>query len=354
MGDPVRREGTPEQGAGVEEGVPDESGPRRRPADAAREDEVEADLGDVLELVELAPPPHRPRMRVPPPPPRRSAPPPPPRASTPPAKNERFDLDALVLSVPPAPPLSSPSLPAIRPRRGGPSWGVTLGLAASALVMGGGAAWMLVAREPERTSAAPAAVQPTLEDVRPATAENVEPAVAPPAVEAPAEPALRETASEPVAVEVDPEPRRGRVRRTWRVRRGQRRQASEAATPEASSTDAAAEPSAASAPAPSPATASASSEPSASPASGLPERPSRADVEGAVARVLPAVRACAPGTGLAALHLHFAPTGRATTAQVESRLASPEQRSCMARAARGAEVPPFSGPRLSVRYPVQL
>jgi hypothetical protein len=88
--------------------------------------------------------------------------------------------------------------------------------------------------------------------------------------------------------------------------------------------------------------------------STLPARPSRRDVDTAMHAVLPALRACAPGMDLVTVELHFAPTGRATTARVEGQHLSPAQRSCIARAARAAQVPAFGGQRLSVRYPVRL
>jgi hypothetical protein len=336
MVDPARREGTSEQGAAIE--VPDESGPRRRPNRAEAYPPVEVDaLEEVteLDLVELASPPSLARPRVP-------APPPPSRRPPPPARDERVDLDALVARVA-SPRLTSPSIPPLAPLQpppARPSWGLAIGLAGLALGVGvGGAALWLAKGEAVPSAAAPLPEAP-------------EPVVEPEAL-APAQeerPPMRQmvahevAAPEPSPAETTPpEPRRSTPaaqRTARRARRAAARENPAAVAP---------------APEPAPPAPEAAPEP-ASPtaASELPERPRRADVEQAVSGILPAVRACAPGTGQAELQLHFAPSGRVTTAQVNARLATPEQRSCMARAVRGAQVPPFSGQRLSVRYPVQL
>lgn len=95
-------------------------------------------------------------------------------------------------------------------------------------------------------------------------------------------------------------------------------------------------------------------EASAAPPAPLPEQPTRAHVDAAVRAILPALRTCGQGMDLVTLELHFASNGHATTGQVEARHLSPTQRSCIARAARAARVPPFTAPHLSVRYPVRL
>jgi len=94
----------------------------------------------------------------------------------------------------------------------------------------------------------------------------------------------------------------------------------------------------------------------APPAPGLPERPSRVDVAVAMDRVAPGIRACAEGLGGERVHLffHFRSNGTVRSALVEGTRAAPDQRSCMARAAREASVPPFAQDSLSVRYPFTL
>ena len=94
----------------------------------------------------------------------------------------------------------------------------------------------------------------------------------------------------------------------------------------------------------------------APPAPGLPERPSRADVAVAMDRVAPGIRACGEGLGGERVHLffQFRSNGTVRSALVEGTRAAPDQRSCMARAAREASVPPFAQESLSVGYPFTL
>ncbi len=85
----------------------------------------------------------------------------------------------------------------------------------------------------------------------------------------------------------------------------------------------------------------------------LPSQPARGDVSSAMGAVTPAVRACAGGqTGTAAIRIVFAGSGRVTTATVTSPpFAGTPAGSCMARAVRGARVPPFSNSNLTVTFP---
>jgi hypothetical protein len=91
----------------------------------------------------------------------------------------------------------------------------------------------------------------------------------------------------------------------------------------------------------------------AAPRGNLPAQPSRGDVSSAMAAVNPAVRACAGGqSGTAAIRIVFAGSGRVTTATVTSPpFAGTPAGSCMARAVKGARVPPFSNPTLTVTFP---
>jgi hypothetical protein len=88
----------------------------------------------------------------------------------------------------------------------------------------------------------------------------------------------------------------------------------------------------------------------------LPPRPSRTEVAAALRRVVPAVRRCAPDLSGQRIELdfHFAPNGRANSVLVRSTAPTPAQRTCMARAARQARIPPFSNPELTVRFPLRL
>ena len=93
--------------------------------------------------------------------------------------------------------------------------------------------------------------------------------------------------------------------------------------------------------------------PAAPARSNLPAQPSRGDVSSAMGAVTPAVRACGGGqTGTASIRIVFAGSGRVTTASVTSPpFAGTPAGSCMARAVRGARVPPFSNPSLTVTFP---
>lgn len=86
--------------------------------------------------------------------------------------------------------------------------------------------------------------------------------------------------------------------------------------------------------------------------------PSRAETAAAIARVTPSVRACAADQAGTVVELRFvfASTGRVTTAHVESRSTrlTPQQRSCIARAARRAEVASFARPRFEVTYAIRF
>lgn len=90
------------------------------------------------------------------------------------------------------------------------------------------------------------------------------------------------------------------------------------------------------------------------PARTLPAQPSRDAVEAAIASVSEPMRECAPGYAhqVAMVRFSFASNGRVTSAVVPPDFAGPQQRSCVARAARAARVPPFSAERLDVSYPV--
>ena len=89
---------------------------------------------------------------------------------------------------------------------------------------------------------------------------------------------------------------------------------------------------------------------------GLPAQPSREAVEAAIASVSERMRECAPEYAhqVAQVRFSFASSGRVTSALVPADFAGPQQRSCVARAARAAHVPPFSAERLDVTYPVQF
>lgn len=88
-----------------------------------------------------------------------------------------------------------------------------------------------------------------------------------------------------------------------------------------------------------------------------PARPNRAAVRMAIQSVAPAIRACAPTHQgrMAILRVKFAATGRTLESGIVRAEGVPAaQRSCMARAARAAVVPPFRGEPLVVTYPVAL
>ena len=86
--------------------------------------------------------------------------------------------------------------------------------------------------------------------------------------------------------------------------------------------------------------------------------PDRTEVEAAIATVLPAIRACAPGQNgrLVSVVQVFDASGRTRSATVRTNTAHVDanQRSCMARAARDANVPAFEGDSFQVSFPVQL
>lgn len=87
-----------------------------------------------------------------------------------------------------------------------------------------------------------------------------------------------------------------------------------------------------------------------------PVTPSRSNVTSAMASVAGAVRACGNGArGMAPVRLVFrGDTGRVTSAEVNAPSLPPEVRSCIARAARGARVPPFTQDTFRVDYPFSL
>lgn len=376
-----RSDATPEQGekllAGAGAIAPDdaigvardESGTRLRldPAPELDEDEQEA-----LEVVEVV---AAPRRRV--------VPPPPPRAP----RRERVDLDELLrgvarssmplgpamaparpeppLAPPPRaaapalpPPIPEPAVPAPPSR---PQWGIAIVVGTTGVVVGAITAVALLltagpASHPERAGAAKIVPAP------PAPAAETRRGGANVAGEASSATAAREAA--PVALTEPPAPAAIEPARVVERRSaGRRRRASVRRAPErAPSRDAVADPAPrpeapSGAPAPAaiePEPAATAPEPAAEPSPALPEHPSRADVDAAVERVLPGLRACGQGMDLVTIELHFASSGRATTATIHARHLTPVQRSCLARAARGARVPAFSASHLSVRYPVRL
>ena len=76
-----------------------------------------------------------------------------------------------------------------------------------------------------------------------------------------------------------------------------------------------------------------------------------------MARIQPGVQACAPSMRghVASIRFRFISNGQATLATVSAEtIRDPAQRSCIARVARGAYVPPFAERQLVVTYPVQL
>lgn len=335
MAEPARAEGAEELG----ESELEESGPRRRPeatAEVGLERPMEGMAGlEEVELEELEVPEWMPPRRpssVPPPPPS-------PRPSVVPRTGDRVDLDAVLRAVdrwvptPSAPATPSATSTARRPRTR-PSWGLCAGLVASALGVGMVGARIvgpsaLPLEPPPRLAPEPEA-PPARMPEPPAEVSEAHP----PAVLEPAEGSMRRA------------PEGGSPARVMRAR-ARARPAARREARRGAGTSGSDEPDVARGPedeAP-----RAHEEPSA-----LPPQPSRADVEHAVAAVLQDVRACAPGGGLAHLDLRFGSTGRVTTAQVDAPFVTAEQRTCVARAARAAVVPPFSSPRFHARYPVQL
>lgn len=87
-----------------------------------------------------------------------------------------------------------------------------------------------------------------------------------------------------------------------------------------------------------------------------PQTPSRSDVMSALNGVQGAVAACGNGThGTANVRIVFSGrTGQATNATVGGGNFPPPVMSCIARAARGARVPPFQNATFSVNYPFRL
>ena len=92
-----------------------------------------------------------------------------------------------------------------------------------------------------------------------------------------------------------------------------------------------------------------------SPDASGPATPSRGDVVSAMNSVQGAVSACGSGQhGLAPVRIVFGNNGRVQSAQVSGGSFPPPVRSCIARAVRGARVPPFRNPTFSVNYPFRL
>lgn len=91
------------------------------------------------------------------------------------------------------------------------------------------------------------------------------------------------------------------------------------------------------------------------PPEGAPATPSRSDIVRAMNAIAPAVSECGQGAhGLAPVRIVFGPGGQVTTANVSGGNFPPAVRACIARAARGATVPPFRNPTFSVNYPFRL
>jgi hypothetical protein len=256
-----------------------------------------------------------------------------------PARTSMPTLD-LVLSV--GAPVSALGRPdAVRIERPRPRWpeiavpalavGVTVAIAA---LLFGGPAMPAPATEPVPAVEAPlvppaepvleAAVEPTVEPATPAAESSPEPAAPAPAV------------------------------RTRRPR------------PEATPTPepTIAEPAAASAAAPSSsldallarATGAGSPERTAStPEPSLRRAPSRDEVQRAMTAIAPAIAECAEGEhGLVSSTVTFGDSGRVRSALVNGELAGTPAGSCMARALRTIELPPFSQVSFTVQYPFAI
>jgi hypothetical protein len=86
--------------------------------------------------------------------------------------------------------------------------------------------------------------------------------------------------------------------------------------------------------------------------------PGSQDVQASFASVAPRVRACVAGQGgrVVTIRAVFASSGRVTAAVVEASSVgvSPRERSCIARAVRGAQLPPFEESRFEVTFPLRL
>ena len=325
---------------------PDESGARLRTHAAVP---IEEDDEEELELVEVVVAPRQRAAAIPPPPPRRAQHP------------ERFDLDELLRDTarspalgPVVPPLdleppTAESMGGAAPRSR-PQHGIAIVVGTTSIIAGVITAIVLMAPRGAEPTAAPAqATEPAI--VAPEVVEA--PVAAPEPVALPEVPVAVVPAPEPPKPETElaaPTPlaqQRSRV-----ARRAAAVHEAEEAPAVVSAEDAtgAAESEAAE----TAALAVAAEERVETAAAALPERPTRGDVDAAVDRIMPALRACGQGMDLITLELHFASSGRATTATTHARHLTPEQRSCVARAARTARVPPFSAPHLSVHYPVRL
>jgi hypothetical protein len=347
---------------------PDESGTRLRPHEpsAARTDDDEDDAEE-LELVEVVTAPRRRAAAIPPPPPPRAHP-------------ERFDLDELLRDVarssplgPPMAPTLDESPPALPPvsitpaPRWRPQWVVAIVVGTTGIVIGAITAGALLTMTPE-----PTAVDASEREARRARITTETPRAPAPeqrSVERPVPPPPVAIAPQP---ERAPEPEQREFEQQaqpapqHQAREPERRAPSLARRAPVAAVAETEEPATASATneapmdgaeehAPTGSEETAGLETAASePDPALPERPTREDVDAAVDGVMPALRACGQGLDLITLELLFVSSGRATTASTDARHLTPEQRSCLARAARGARVPPFSAPHLSVRYPVRL
>ena len=87
--------------------------------------------------------------------------------------------------------------------------------------------------------------------------------------------------------------------------------------------------------------------------SNLPAQPGRDDVGGALRRVSSRVGGCGNGTaGTAQARIVFASSGRVRSVNVTG--VPPAVQSCVARAVRGARVPPFSRATFNVNYPFRV
>lgn len=97
-------------------------------------------------------------------------------------------------------------------------------------------------------------------------------------------------------------------------------------------------------------------DPIEAPDPNLPLQPTRDEVRDAIQAVTGAVRQCAPAYGgtVVPTDLTIAPSGRVTVATVSGSLAGTPEGSCIARALRKARTPAFSGPRLTVKFPIGL
>jgi len=92
-----------------------------------------------------------------------------------------------------------------------------------------------------------------------------------------------------------------------------------------------------------------------SPTRTLPPTPSRAHVVAAMRSVSPEVSRCAGSDrGMATVRFRFSSDGQVESASVVGGSLPPASRSCVATAARRAEVPPFARPSFSVNYPFRL